>query len=94
MSFRRELCFEEKMNLIKDKERDLSHRGLSRFQVSVGAVCPTFWYANVVYINDYEPDQNKKLERKMEDDLNQEVNANVYEWFVVQRERNVINQLQ
>jgi hypothetical protein len=33
----------------------------------------------VVYINDYEPDQNKKLERKMEDDLNQEVNANVYE---------------
>jgi hypothetical protein len=30
----------------------------------------------------------------MEDDLNQEVNANVYEWFVVQRERNIINQLQ
>jgi hypothetical protein len=39
MSCRRELCLEEKMNLITEKDRGLSHRQLgSQFQISVGAV--------------------------------------------------------
>jgi hypothetical protein len=40
MASRCELCLEEKMNLIKEKERGLSHRQLGdQFQISVGAVC-------------------------------------------------------
>jgi hypothetical protein len=39
MTSRRELCLEEKINLIKEKDGGLSHREISdRFHISVGAV--------------------------------------------------------
>ena len=37
MASRHDLCFEQKLNLIKNKERGLSHR--DKFHVSLGAVC-------------------------------------------------------
>ena len=52
------------MNLIKEKERGLSHRELrDKFQVSVGAVSNILKRKNE-YINDYETNRNKKLKRR------------------------------
>ncbi len=90
MTSRHDLSLEEKINLIKDKERGLSHRVLSdKFKLSIGAV------SNVLkrkyeYTNDYETNQNKKVKRKLKGgDIRQEVNDNVYECFVVQRGKNI-----
>ena len=63
-----DLDLEQKINLIKDKERGLSHRELKdKFHVSIGAV------SNILkrkseYINDYETNRNKKVKRKMRDE--------------------------
>ena len=89
MASRRELCLEEKMNLIKEQERGLSYRQLGdRFQISVGAVS-NILKRKAEYTNDYETNRNKKLKRKFKDDLSQEINENVYEWFVLQRSKNI-----
>lgn len=89
MASRRELTLEEKMFLIKEKDRGLSHRDLSnKFQVSIGAV------SNILkrkheYIDDYESNKNKKVKRKFKDDSGQEINEQVYDWFVAQRSKNI-----
>jgi transposase len=67
MSSRLDLCLEEEINLIKDKERGLLYRELSdKFKFSLGAV------SNVLkqtceYTNDYERNQNKKVKRKLQE---------------------------
>jgi hypothetical protein len=77
MASRRELCLEEKISLIKEKEHGSTPRELSdRFQISVGAVS-NILKRKLEYTNDYETNRNKKLKRKMKDDSNQEVNENV-----------------
>jgi hypothetical protein len=79
MASRRELCIEEKMNLIKEKERGLSHLQLSdRFRISFGAVS-NILKRKAECNNGYESNGNKKLKRKFKDDLSQEINDNVYE---------------
>ncbi|CAF1177590.1 unnamed protein product [Rotaria magnacalcarata] len=89
MTSRRELCLEEKMNLIKEKELGTSHRQLSdKFQISLGAVS-NIWKRKCEYTNDYETNRNKKVKRKLKNDSSQEINENVYEWFVAQRAKNI-----
>ena len=89
MASRHELALEEKMVLIKEKERGLSHRQLSdRFQISLGAV------SNILkrkseYTHDYETNLNKKIKRKVRNDSSQEINDTVYEWFIAQRAKNI-----
>jgi len=62
-----------------------SYRELSeKFKLSLGAV------SNVLkrkceYTNDDETNQNKKVKRKLKCDTSQEINDNVYDWFVAQR---------
>jgi hypothetical protein len=85
MSSRHELSLEEKMMLIREKEKGLSHRQLcDKFQISLGVV------SNILkrkseYCHDYETNCNKKLKRKGKSDLSQEINDSVYEWFTAQR---------
>ena len=89
MASRNDLDFEQKMNLIKEKERGLSHRELrDKFQVSVGAVSNILKRKNE-YINDYETNRNKKLKRRGKNDLSQTINERVYEWFVAQRSKRI-----
>lgn len=89
MASRRDLCLEEKINLIKEKESGLSHRQLSdRFRVSVGAVS-NILKRKIEYTNDYESNRNKRIKRKLKDDSGQEINDNVYEWFVAQRSKHI-----
>ncbi|CAF4098004.1 unnamed protein product [Rotaria magnacalcarata] len=59
-----------------------------KFNISLGAV------SNILkrkgeYTNDYETNRNKKLKRKLKSDTSQEINDNVYEWFVAKRAKSI-----
>ena len=74
MSTRHELCLEQKINLIKEKENGLSHRVLSeKFHISIGAVS-NILKRKLEYTNDYELNRNKKLKRKSKNEFNQDIN--------------------
>ena len=74
MSIRNELCLEQKIKLIKEKENGLSHRLLSeRFHISIGAVS-NILKRKLEYTNDYELNRNKKLKRKSKNEFNQDIN--------------------
>ena len=89
MSSCKDLDLEQKVHLIKEKERGLSHRELKdKFQVSLGAVSNILKRKNE-YLYDYESNQNKKFKRKLKDDLGQTINDAVYEWFVAQRSKKI-----
>lgn len=85
---RNELCLEEKIKLIKDKENGSSHRQISvKYNVSVGSV------SNILkrkseYLDHYEGNHNKKMKRKLKNDF-EEVNLQVYDWFCLQRAKNI-----
>ena len=89
MTSRRDLCLGQKINSIKDKDQGASHRKLSKkFNISLDAV------SNILkrkgeYTNDYETNRNKKLKRKLKNDISQEINDNAYEWFVAQRAKGI-----
>ena len=89
MTSHHELSLEQKMNLIKEKEQGLSHRQLSKnYEVSIGSV------SNILkrkskYTHDFQTHKNKKVKRKLKNDLRQEINDNVCEWFVVQRAKSI-----
>ena len=89
MTSRRDLYLRQKINLIKDKDQGTYHRKLSqKFNISLGAV------SNILkrkdeYTSDYETSRNKKLTRKLKNDISQEINDNVYEWFVAQRAKGI-----
>jgi hypothetical protein len=54
MTTRNELCLEEKINLIKEKENGLSHRLLcEKFNISIGAVS-NILKRKLEYTDDYE----------------------------------------
>jgi hypothetical protein len=89
MATRRELSLEDKINLIKKKEQGVSHRELcDSFHISIGAVS-NILKRKCEYTNDYETNKNKKVKRKYKHDFSQEINDNVYEWFVAQRAKNI-----
>jgi len=68
MVSRNDLDLEQEMNLIKEKERGLSHRELrDKFQVSIGAVSNILKQKNE-YINDYETNRNTKLKCRGKND--------------------------
>jgi hypothetical protein len=84
MTSRNDLTLEQKINLIRESERDLSYRQLKeKLQVFLGSVSNTLkWKPE--YVNNYECNHNKKLKWKMKNDLNQTIIDNVYDWFVTQ----------
>ncbi|CAF2638441.1 unnamed protein product [Rotaria sp. Silwood2] len=89
MTSRNDLNLEQKINLIRESEHGLSYRELKdKFQISIGAVSNILKRKNE-YVNDYECNHNKKLKRKMKNDLSQKINDNVYDWFVAQRSKRI-----
>ena len=68
---------------------DFHIRQLSdKFQITLGAVS-NILKRKLEYTDDYELNRNKKLKRKFKNDLNQDINAHVYEWFTLQRSKNI-----
>lgn len=89
MTTHQELSLEEKMVLIKEKEQGVSHQQLGeKFQISLRAVSNILKH-KCEYTTDYEAYKNKKIKRKSKNDLSQEINQTVYEWFVAQRAKNI-----
>ena len=89
MTSRHDLSLQEKMDLLKERERGLSYRELGdKFQLSIGAVS-NILKRKCEYENDYHSNQNKKVKRKVKGDLSQSINDNVYEWFTAQRSKNI-----
>ena len=89
---RNELCLEEKIKLIKDKENGSSHRQISaKFNVSLGSVSNIFKRKSE-YLEHYEGNHNKKMKRKLKNHL-EDVNMQVYDWFCLQRVKNIPNQV-
>ena len=89
MTTRHELCLEEKISLIKDRENELSYRQLSnKFQISIGTVS-NMMKRKTEYTDDYESNINKKFKRKLKNEFNRDLNTHVYEWFILQRSKNI-----
>ena len=90
MISRHELSLQQKMNLIiKEKEQGLSHGQLSKnYEVLIGSVSNILKMKSE-YTHDFQTHKNKRVKRKLKNDLRQEINDNVYEWFVAQRAKNI-----
>ena len=68
------LDLETKVNLIREKERGLSHRELKdKFEVSIGAITNILKRKHE-YISDYESNMNKKVKRKVHNNFSQTIN--------------------
>jgi kinesin family protein 6/9 len=82
---RHDLILEKKVSLLKDKDNGMTYRKLAeKYSISLGAV------ANIVkrrdeYLSDYENNQNKDTKRKIKDNMTQQIDEAVYEWFCSQR---------
>ena len=93
---RRELCFEEKINLFKEKDGGLSHHELGdRFHISVGMVS-NILKRELEYANDYEANQNKKLKGKLinSEDLPGEDPPSLAESLELVRRRRILSTTQ
>ncbi|CAF1374531.1 unnamed protein product [Rotaria magnacalcarata] len=92
MSSRHDLSLQQKVELIKDNNdgNGLSQRKLAeKYNISLGSV------SNVLkrkpeYLNDYETNQNQNVKRKVMNVNAQNLDEDVYEWFVQQRSKNII----
>ncbi len=90
MASRNDLTLEQKVNLIKENERGSSYRILKeKFNVSVGSISNILKRKNE-YLDDYECNRNKKMKRKSTNDLTQKINDGVYDWFVLQRSKKIL----
>ncbi|CAF1418298.1 unnamed protein product [Adineta ricciae] len=88
-SRRNDLTLEQKVDLRKAKDRGLSHRELSnKFSLSLGGVS-NILKRKYEYMNDYEANQSRNVKRKIKGEFSQELNDQVFDWFVIQRSKNI-----
>jgi len=89
MSDRKALTLEKKIELITDKGHGMSTRDLViKYGISKSSV------ANIIrrkeeYLSDYASNCNKGIKRKQKDDGGQKIDELVFEWFTVQRSKNI-----
>ncbi len=86
---RHDLTLEEKISLLKDKDNGMTYRKLAeKYNVSLGAVTKIMKRRDE-YLSDYEDNQNKETKRKIKDNVTQQIDQAVYEWFCSQRAKNI-----
>jgi len=91
MATRRDLTLHDKVQLIFDNNEGngLSQRKLAeKYKISLGSV------SNILkrkeeYLNDYETNQNQNVKRKFKNEYGQQLDDQVYEWFVQQRSKGI-----
>jgi predicted DNA-binding protein YlxM (UPF0122 family) len=89
MATKHTLTLSEKVELIRENEENISYRTLSdKYKISIGSV------SNIIkrkaeYIENYEQNQNSNKKRNFRNELNQQLDEKVYEWFVTQRSKNI-----
>jgi predicted DNA-binding protein YlxM (UPF0122 family) len=89
MATKHTLTLSEKVELIRENEENVSYRTLAdNYKISIGSV------SNIIkrkaeYIENYEQNQNSAKKRNFRNELNQQLDEKVYEWFVTQRSKNI-----
>lgn len=84
-----DLTLEEKISLLNDKDNGMTYRKLAeKYSVSLGALSNTVKRQDE-YVLDYGNNQNKKTKRKIKDNVTQQIDEAVYEWFCSQRSKNI-----
>ena len=89
MTTRHALTLLEKVELIRDSEEKISYRVLAeKYKISVGSV------SNIIkrkaeYIESYEQNDSSTKKRSRRNDSSERVDRLVYEWFVLQRSKNI-----
>jgi len=56
---------------------------VEKYNVSIDCVS-NILKQKIEYLDDYESNQNKKIKRKVTNNLSQQINDRVYEWFILQ----------
>ncbi|CAM4823844.1 unnamed protein product [Rotaria magnacalcarata] len=89
MATKHTLTLSEKVQLIRENENNTSYRTLADYyKISIGSV------SNIIkrkaeYIENYEHNENSTKKRNFRDELNQQLDQKVYEWFAIQRSKNI-----
>jgi predicted DNA-binding protein YlxM (UPF0122 family) len=89
MATKHTLTLSEKVQLIRENEENVSYRTLGEnYKISIGSV------SNIIkrkaeYIESYEQNEKSTKKRNFRDQFNQQLDQKVYEWFVIQRSKNI-----
>lgn len=89
MTTRHALTLSEKIQLIHENEQNVSYRTLAdKYKISIGSV------SNIIkrkaeYMENYEQNKNSNKKRNLRDEFSQQLDQQVYEWFVAQRSKNI-----
>ena len=89
MTTRHELTLAEKVQLIDDSEKKTSYRVLAdKYKISIGSV------SNIIkrkaeYMESFEQNDSSTKKRNLRSENSQRVDQLVYEWFVLQRSKNI-----
>ena len=89
MATRHALTLSEKAQLIREHEENLSYRTLAdKYKISIGSVS-NIVKRKVEYMECYETNENSTKKRNLRDESSQQLDQQVYEWFVTQRSKNI-----
>ncbi|CAF5177678.1 unnamed protein product, partial [Rotaria magnacalcarata] len=79
----------EKIQLIREHENNVSCRVLvGKYKISIGSVSKII-KRKIESIEDFENNENSNKKRNLRDEISQQVDQQVYEWFVEQRSKNI-----
>ncbi|CAM4832924.1 unnamed protein product [Rotaria magnacalcarata] len=89
MTERNTLTLSEKIQLIREHENNVSCRVLvGKYKISIGSVSKII-KRKIESIEDFENNENSNKKRNLRDEISQQVDQQVYEWFVEQRSKNI-----
>ncbi|CAF1355307.1 unnamed protein product [Rotaria magnacalcarata] len=89
MTTKHTLTLSEKIQLIRENEEKVSYRTLAdKYKISIGSVSNII-KRKVEYIESYEQNESSTKKRDLRDEFSQQHDQQVYEWFVVQRSKNI-----
>ena len=89
MTTKHTLTLSEKIQLIHENKDKFSYRTLAdKYKISIGSV------SNIIkrkaeYIQSYEQNESSTKKRNLRGEFSQQHDQQVYEWFVIQRSRNI-----
>jgi len=89
MATKHTLILSEKVQLIRENEDNASYRTLAeKYKISIGSV------SNIIkrkaeHMESYEKNEKSTKKCNFRDEFNQQFDQKVYEWFVIQRSKNI-----
>ncbi|CAF4276855.1 unnamed protein product, partial [Rotaria magnacalcarata] len=88
-SFKNSGIFFPRVQLIRENENNTSYRTLADYyKISIGSVS-NINKRKAEYIENYEHNENSAKNRNFRDELSQQLDQKFYEWFAIQRSKNI-----